>query len=158
MAKMPPAAKRLSRPLGVKAQFKDGVIMASSVALAVKGEGVFSRPPRADCGIEAFEGFRLDTLCDASAAGGAISGHGAPDTPAAQGEHCADKHKCLVGECSAGKGQASPHAMAKFPNCRGSHMTQSDLCPKKKEARLAVFLCLFLSLRAFEYGGEWEKG
>ena len=62
MAKVPPAAKRLSRPLGAKAQFKDGVIMASSVALAVKGEGVFSRPPRADCGIETFEGFRLDTL------------------------------------------------------------------------------------------------
>ena len=135
---MPPAAKRLSRPLGVKAQFKDGVIMASSVAFAVKGESVFSRPPRADCEIETFEGFRPDALCDASAAGGAISGRGAPDTPAAQEEHRAGKHKCLVEECSAGKSQASPHAMAKFLNCRGSHMTQSDLYPKKKEARQAA--------------------
>lgn len=69
---------------------------------------------------------------------GTTSGRDAPDAPAAQGEHPTDKHKCPVAGCSAGRGQAYPHAMAKCSNCRGPHMAQSNLYPKKTEAWQAV--------------------
>ena len=75
--------------------------------------------------------------CVAAAAVGHITAHCSQETRRAlcAGEHRTEQHKCPVEEPIAGKGQTCTHAMAKYASCRGQHVAQVNVCPKKKEAR-----------------------
>ena len=142
---VPSPVRWLSGATSVKTRYREGVISASSVILAVRDEDTFRRVRKSGLRLqgrrleaEAYEEIRPDVRCDHCCEWGHIESK--CERTSARCGWCAEGHKttdhrCPVEGCEVKKGHWCRHTVAKCANCKGPHFAQANVCPKKKAAR-----------------------
>jgi hypothetical protein len=130
---IPMAARWLERVPQLKERWANGIITASSVVFAVRGEDTARRPLKDEvriCGnrftVERYQEERPDTQCSNCAKWGHVDSK--CDSPArvkcnlCAEKHRTDQHQCQVVGCTKGKGQQCADLIIKCPNCKGAHV------------------------------------
>ena len=140
-----PSAARWLRGSATRTRFDEGRLTRSSVVLAVAGETAArhlcqrgARLAGIRYEVEAFGEARPGASCRRCCAWG----HIAPQCPAevprcalCREAHQTSDHRRPVEACQPRRGCACTHVVARCRNCAGPHLSQTNVCPVKREVR-----------------------